>query len=876
MGPKESKTAQSSGPLYLTSGQVDLATGRVSTSSGEQRQLRELERQVLAYLARRAGQAVAQEELLREVWGYDTRVVTRTVYTTIRRLRRQIEPDPARPIHVVTQRGEGYQFVPHRPSRPATPPDIIGRDRELDEVRARFAAGHRLVSILGPAGMGKTCLATAVAATSDRPTTMVDLSSVSTVPALVAAILTALDLPDVGPDTTSERLGEHLSTRGRRRLVLDNFEHLVPVAATALARWHRDAPDMQFLVTSQVALRLKDESVLELGPLPLEAARTLLVQRATRAGHLPPVDDAEAVDDIVRHLEGIPLALELAASRLRILTASGLLRRLQDGPEVLRAAWRDGVERHHSMTAALESTWQLLQQPARDAAAQCTVFAGSFDADAFGEVVRVSGAGPLDVLDDLKDHSWVRLREGRLSMFDSMRRHARSNLPAASAVFARHADWAMAQPGSLDTVAELSAVVDHFVAVEPTRAARAAVRASDILEPIGHSELKCEILERVVAASTRIDAELAFAVGRRHVSALRALLCFDRCHEQLETLRPLAVSLGSEAHGAWWHLVGAVHLHSGRPAEAEAALTEARNRLEPGGPGRDLGRVLSALGILRQLQGRTEDAAVTLREAVAMLEHYGTPHDHATASCNLAAMLVGQWPEMARAARQAIEVSGRHDRHTEAVSLGHLALALHESGNAAEAIPTFEQSLEQLDAMGDTRIRSRVMANYGLALYSIGDHEGAVECLQDCVVAHETHGDALSRRLALGNLGILESAAGRTADAEAHLREALATFEQYPAPKAHQVALSAHLVALLVGLGRSAEAEEWLATGQEALADDDPYSAALLDVAHTMRALAAAPTAATRDRAAELRAQEPKGWDHGVLLAQLGQRADRA
>ena len=207
--------------LELTDCQIDLATGAVRTRGGATRQLRALERDVLAYLVDRVGETVTQAELLHEVWGYDN-VVTRTVYTTIRRLRQQIEADPTSPAHIVTQRGEGYQFVPARVQNVPLP-TLIGRQAEIERIRERLSAGDRLITVSGPAGIGKTALANYLAATSEVPATVVELSTVRTLAALVSAVAQGLGLHPAGPGDAAERLGEQLgcarpsSARARQR-----------------------------------------------------------------------------------------------------------------------------------------------------------------------------------------------------------------------------------------------------------------------------------------------------------------------------------------------------------------------------------------------------------------------------------------------------------------------------------------------------------------------------------------------------------------------------------------------------------------------------------------------------------------------------------
>ena len=793
--------------LELTDCRVDLATGLVVKRAGGQDQLREKERAALTYLVQRVGHTVSHEALLRDAWGYDADVVTRTLYTTMGRLREKVEADPTRPDHIVTVRGEGYQFVPAQGPSPVAP-TLLGRDADIRRVMNQFDRGERLVTLLGPAGIGKTALARYLVVTSERPATLVDLSAATTMPALVSAVLASLGLAGSGRGSAEQGLGERIAARGPRLLVLDNFEGLVTVGAAAVGEWAQQASGVRFLVTSQVALRLASECVVALQGLAPAPAKALLVDRATRAGRAPAPAEAPAVDEIVNQLQGVPLALELAASRLRILPAFDLLERLRArGVDVLRGGWRDGPARHRSMEAALQSSWELLSDAGRRAAAQCTVFAVGFDLAAFEAVAEVPGADPLDVVAELQDHSWLRLRDGQLTMFDALRRFAGRHLDADDPAIRRHADWAQALEPSLGAVPELSLVLDRFVARDPERAAHAAVRIRDILVPLGHTDLNYDVQCRAGRAMAHVPDPLAAELGFQRVRAARRTFRFDEAREHLVAMGEVAARGGPDSHGRWWLERAGVELTSGQMDPAAEFLARSAALLGPLGPSRALGQLRSTEGLLAHFRGDTEGAIRLLREAVALNRRFGSEHQQARALGSLAMVLQGRWTEMEAAAREAIDAAARCGAtHDEAVALGNLGLAQHESGQHDKAVTTFEAALDMWDAIGDPRRRAQVVANYAVGLAAVGAFDEAFLQLEVAIAAHEVHGNRLAHRLAIGNRGILKLASGDPVGAAESLQAAMATFEQYPHPEAHRAVFGWMWVAALAVAGGVDEA----------------------------------------------------------------------
>ncbi|MEZ4444363.1 MAG: hypothetical protein R3B72_35140 [Polyangiaceae bacterium] len=325
-------------------------------------------------------------------------------------------------------------LVPFRaPARLARFPvarPLVGRDADVERLIGLVEGGRRLITVLGAPGIGKTSLAIVAASrlSASLRGWFCDLSNQHSEAALRFQVLSVLGESGSG----AERVGDALAALGPALVVLDNFEQLVDAAPTVV-EWSRVAPEVVFLVTSRERLAVDDEAVVELEPLPLDGeAMALFRERAREVG--APTDDLAAVRAIVEQLDGVPLAIELAAARTRVMSPAALAERLRDGAGVLTLTKRTH-ERHQTLAAAIAWSWALLSDVEQLALACCSVFAGSFTLAA-AERVLAAALGeevpPVDLVAALRDKSLVFVpREGRLGLLLSIRQFAADELAAA-------------------------------------------------------------------------------------------------------------------------------------------------------------------------------------------------------------------------------------------------------------------------------------------------------------------------------------------------------------------------------------------------------------------------------------------------------------
>jgi predicted ATPase/class 3 adenylate cyclase len=348
-----------------------------------------------------------------------------------------------------------------RTNLPTIDSPLVGRDHDLHTVcGALSGGGARLVTLTGMGGSGKTRLA--VSCGSELLDAFPDgvflvelapVGSADAVPAAVAEVVSAPQPTELAPEAATVH-----ALRGRRLLlIIDNVEHVLD-AAPLIGRLLQALPDLRVLATSQAPLRLAGERVIDLEPLavPAEgdddpqtltqtAAVRLFLERARAADHRFAPDDADLrrVAELCRRLDGLPLALELAAARVRMGGVGALLRALERGPDALGRGARDLPERQRGLRAALDFTISLLGDDERELFAGLGVFAGAWSQEQ-ADALFGFDLDAWEAMASLIDFSLVRTRgDGRLTMAERVRRHAREQLAASGREFdlrRRHAE----------------------------------------------------------------------------------------------------------------------------------------------------------------------------------------------------------------------------------------------------------------------------------------------------------------------------------------------------------------------------------------------------------------------------------------------------
>lgn len=631
-------------------------------------------------------------------------------------------PEPERLYHVVID-GEQAAAVPRprsasvRPTNlPPQPRRLIGRAREREFLSSllRQEPGS-LVTLTGVGGTGKTRLAMAVGSDllDDLPGGVFivrlagirDPGSIVSMVAEVAGVTGASSVPLA--QLLARRLGEDATL-----VILDNFEQMV-AGANVIAELLEPGTNLRLLVTSQVALRLAAERRLALGPLELADAATLFAERAAAAvsGFVLHDEDSAAVEQICMRLDGMPLAIELAAARVGVLGAAELARRLDRPLGLLTQGDRDAPERQKSLRATIDWTHALLRPEAQALFARLAVCAGAVPLGTI-EVLGADGTSDstLDALDELLAFSFVRrLQDRRLGM--------RFLVPQALR------DYAVER--LLDRREEALARRSHAEDVrERAHAARLWKWGATLQQRLELLAVGDEIRPAVAWARAH-DPEL-------HVSLCAALASYwsyagvlSEVREELTRAR--ATSAGSPADRAWvttllakaWQLAADFSSAAGLTAEAGLAWDEVSDQVE-----RALGR--NALSWVVRWDARHDDAIAMAEESLQVLRGTGSDRYALRGLIFLAHALAdsGDWRRTEDVLREASVLSDGDPSWELAAIYGDCA---EWRGDPDGALALFAESLSWTSTTGESHQMLMDMSAIGANLARVGRYEDALE-----------------------------------------------------------------------------------------------------------------------------------------------------
>lgn len=660
-----------------------------------------------------------------------------------------------------------------RGNLPAPLTDLIGRTEDLRRLDALLAA-ERLVTLTGAGGVGKTRLALEAAArrAGDFPdgVWLVELAAARTAAEVHEAVAAVLGLRDdlrAPVRALPGRLADALAGQ-ETLLLLDNCEHVVEPVAELTARLLRAAPDLRVLATSQEPLAVAGERLCPVAPLDLpgpdgtdrperSGAVRLFVARATAAApdfRLEP-GNAEAVATICRRLDGIPLALEMAAARVRALPVTDLAARLDDRFRVLTAPLRAAPERQRTLRATIDWSWSLLTEPEQivlrrlaACADGCTLQA----AEAVCADERVPRDDVLTLLARLVDRSLVGRRHGRYRLLESVAAYSAQRLAEAGdeddlrtrdrhlahyTAFAERAHGQLRGPGQRQWLehlesetANLRAALAHAVR---RGLADAALRLVDALAWFWF------LRGRFAEARRSLDLALSVGGSPQRTAAARAwragmsLLLFDSRESDSQAALRLHDSL-DDPHGlarAQW-FIALSRTGFGDPALTFALADRAYAGFEALGDDWGAAAALSVRAEIRLHQGRLAHARADARRAHALFERLGDG-----------------WGRL-------------HALHT----LGDLAETAGDYDEAESLRQEGHRLAHELQLWNDA---SRMLARLGRTAALTGDLDRSVDLHERARRLAAAHGHQRGEEFAEVGLGLVARRQGRLDDAEKHL-----------------------------------------------------------------------------------------------------------
>jgi predicted ATPase/DNA-binding SARP family transcriptional activator/Tfp pilus assembly protein PilF len=618
-------------------------------------------------------------------------------------------------------------------SLPTPTTSFIGRDLELAEIASLLDENEvRLLTLLGPGGVGKTRIALQAASELARRyrdgAHFVSLESLTSPNAIPQAVAEALAITLQGQEELLEQVIDFLKVKNLL-LVLDNFEHLVD-GATIVSDFIRACPEVDILVTSRERLNLDEEHILSLEGLGIPNDKTsledalsydavvLFIERAkrVRSSFTLTKEELPAVLEICQLVQGFPLGIELAAAWVKLMPCQEIADEIAKNLDFLESSSRNALERHRSLRATFEYSWQLLTDKEQETLRKLSVFRGGFTREAASFVANAN----ISLLAALVDKSLLRVLENRYDFHPLLHHYAQEKLAQvtadASQTRAKHALF--------------------FVDLVEQTSSGHSSRQVEILKQLDKEHDNVLEVLRWVQASAHPDLGLRLVAGLHDFWESRGLVAEGRAWLTTILSHPKAAeqprlrgrALNSAGNLAWSHAD-----YTAARAYFEEKLAIAISLADDD----ELAKTFNGLALVASEQGDNETARKHYEAALSILRNLG-------------------------------------ERDKMAVVINNLGIVATEQGDYETARTLYEESLAISRQHNNKSTMTLALINLGLTVWRLGDYDGAATLLQE--------GLELSRMLphlpaviaSLSNLGIILLDKGEETSALEYSKEALA------------------------------------------------------------------------------------------------------
>ncbi len=685
------------------------------------------------------------------------------------------QPSPA-------TRADPVQLVSDRPAAPrhnmpAHPTPFVGRNEELRQINHLVTfAENRLITLLGPGGSGKTRLAiqTGLSAAGDAETFpdgvwFVALAPLQGAAELERAVANSLRLTLDDVRELRQQIVDGLRVR-RLLLILDNCEHMIPEAGSLAAAILAGAPGVRLMATSRTRLNLQGEQLFPVGGMELPPAFAsdvaaydavhlfLHAARRLQPAFSPSRPALSDIERICRLVLGMPLGIELAAGWVELLSPAEIAAEIERSLDFLEAGWQDAPERHSTLRAVFNSSWQLLSEEERDKLALLSVFRGSFNRSA---AEAIAGAAPRLLL-ALLHKSWLqRDAAGRYETHELLRQYAAEKLEsdpraghAARRNHALHfAGFLKQQHQSIhtDQKATLEAVMAEMAQIRTAWAwlveAEEWSRLVDDMLPVlfvlGEAyRARPDILRLVSAAN---DALIIKAPGQFHqlaLHAVRSFLTWRMTNSAPSEIAENRQRLQREASGSLWYLLLVVYEahQTGRYDDDLATLEQLVDGLRAGNDRFLLAFALGWLGDFRRHEERFPAARTALEESLALLRSMWPHFNYVNVARWLAEVARDEGDtDLVRAyLDEAVRTAGELDMLLPWGILTGLTQQLYDVGDLEGASKVFVKEQERAVQRGDLEALADVLGWHSIHMARYGLFEPALAARRQVLALEET------------------------------------------------------------------------------------------------------------------------------------------
>ena len=706
---------------------------------------------------------------------------------------------------------------------PAEPDEFIGRTKELSELDRQLRNGERLVTLLGPPGIGKTRLALRYGweSLTNWPggVWFCELGNATDVHGIAAAVAAALDIPlhKTAPIT---QIGHALRARGRCLVILDNFEHLVEHAGETLGRWYDASQNAAFLITSRERPRVHGECPMHVDGLPGGDGLRLLLARSQRCEHKLNTKTRDQLKTVVEDAHGIPLAIEGAASRFKVANSTSvtLVRKTKRAETGLKSEF--------------ESSWQLLKPWEQSTIAQATVFRGGFSLEAAEAIIDISmwNEAPcvLDVLHAALDKSWLLTHKWtdrpRIDMYAPV--HAFSSRKLATwqrqtgsetlrrATMERHrlffaamgaeeiferSDPSQLYSNLAQDYENLHSACRRSVLARDGRAAADAFAATwAVIKQRGPARLGMELANMVLqtpdisphqrARVLRLRGHAQTTLGQTDNALLDYMKALE-IYKSLRAAKQTAMILGDLA---------SVYGDLGRLEEARRHYDKSISIHRVVGNRLEEGISLTNLGIIDKEQGRFEAARTRYEEAIRLFREFGDSRHEASTLNNLGLLCrdEGKLDEAQARCSDALVLSRRaKDHRIEGQVLGNLGYIHSTRGETAEARRRYTEAQTLFRSVGDRRSEGIAVGNLGGIAEREGSNDAARQLFEEALAIYREVGDRIGVAMMLGSLGSLCLKKNELDRANRYVEESISLHHQagYCSGEANSLAILAQL-----------------------------------------------------------------------------------